>query len=239
MKIINGDCIKEIDRLIEEGIKVDAIITDPPYIISRKSWYINNAPDKKDYIKKYWKHTIDFWEWDKEELDIDTLLNKFYKILNDWWQLIMFYDVWKMQELKETAEKYKFKQPRLCQWVKKNPVPINSKLNYLTNAKEYFVTFTKKSKPTFNSEYDKWIYEAPICSWKERTKHPTQKPISIMEEIIKKHTNEWDIILDPFLWSWTTIVAAYNTNRECIWIEKSDLYYNMAKERIDNHIDIK
>ncbi len=47
----------------------------------------------KDYIKKYWKHTIDFWEWDKKELELDNLLLKFYELLKDWGQLIIFYDM--------------------------------------------------------------------------------------------------------------------------------------------------
>jgi DNA modification methylase len=232
VQLFNGDCLDVMDKLIEDGVKVDAIITDPPYVISKKSGYVNNAPDKLDYINKYGKHTIDFGEWDKVSLDIENILKKFYKLLNDGGTVIFFYDVWKMQELKELAENENFKQPRLCEWIKTNPVPINSKLNYLSNSKEYFATFIKKSKPTFNSEYDNGIYSYPICSGKERTEHPTQKPLKLFEDLVRKHTNSNDIVLDCFMGSGTTGVACKNTNRNFIGIELDENYFKIAKDRI-------
>ena len=60
-----------------------------------------------------------------------------------------------MQELKETAEAVGFKQPRLGCWNKTNPVPINSKLNYLTNSKEFFATFNCKNNNWFQEAYGK------------------------------------------------------------------------------------
>ena len=47
-------------------------------------------------------------------------------------------------------------------------------------------------------------------------------------------TNEWDIVLDPFMWSWSTMVACQNTNRNGIWIEINEWYFNIAKQRIEN-----
>jgi len=141
-----------------------------------------------------------------------------------------------MQELKECAEMEKFKQPRLCEFVKTNPVPINSQLNYLSNAKEYFATFVKKSKPTFNSKYNKGIFEYPICSGNERTKHPTQKPLKLMEELVNIHTNQKDLILDPFMGSGTTGVACKNLNRNFIGIEVDKNYFTIAKDRINGII---
>ena len=230
--LFNGDCLEVMDRLIEQGVVVDAIITDPPYLISKNSGYVNNAPDKKDYIAKYGKHNIDFGTWDKIEININLLFERFYKLLKDGGTVVFFYDIWKMQELKECAEIEKFKQPRICEWVKNNPVPINSKLNYLSNAKEYFATFVKKSKPTFNSKYDKGIYEYPICHGKERTAHLTQKPLKLITEIVEKHTNKNDLILDMFSGSGTTGVACVNTNRKGIMIEQDDKYFNIGVERI-------
>ena len=232
IKLYNGDCLKRMDKLIAKGIKVDAIITDPPYIISRDSGYVNNAPDKQDYIKKYGKHKIDFGEWDKKELELKSLLEKFYALLNDGGTLIMFYDIWKFQELKAFADIVKFKQPRIGEWVKTNPVPINSKLNYLSNCKEYFVTFTKKSKPTFNSQYDNATYSYPICGGKERTKHPTQKPLTLFEDLVIKHTNENDLVLDPFMGSGTTGVACKNLKRRFIGVELDNNYFEIAKTRV-------
>lgn len=222
-----NDALQFINNIVSNS--VDLILTDPPYIISRDSGYVNNAPDKTDYIAKYGKHTIEFGEWDKQELNLPTLLSEFYRILKPQGTLLMFYDFWKMQELKECAEKVKFKQPRLGVWNKTNPVPINSKLNYLSNGKEFFITFVKKSKPTFNSEYDNGeyyytentdTYFLPILHGKERTKHPTQKPLSLIKDLILKHSNEGDMIIDCFAGSGTTGIACKELNRGCLMCEK-------------------
>lgn len=232
MKIYNIDCKTHLDHLIKNKIQVNCIMTDAPYLISKASGYTNNSPDKSDYITKYGKHTIDFGEWDKIELDLEYLFTSFYTLLKDGGTLLFFYDGWKMQEIKEYALAKGFKQPRLCEWIKTNPVPINSKLNYLSNAKEYFITFVKKSKPTFNSQYHNGIFSYPICSGKERTKHPTQKPLKLMEELLLIHTNEGDLVLDCFMGSGTTGVACKNLNRDFIGVELDKNYFEIAKARL-------
>lgn len=67
---------------------------------------------------------------------------------------------------------------------------------------------------------------------KERTAHPTQKNLALMENIIKVHTNENDIILDPFMGSGTTGVAALRLNRKFIGIERNPEYFEIAKNRL-------
>lgn len=232
VEIYNTDCKLKIEEMLDLGIQADCIMTDAPYLISKPSGYINNSPDKAEYIAKYGKHTIDFGEWDKTELDLDYLFTSFYRLLKEGGTILFFYDGWKMQEIKECALDKGFKQPRLCEWVKTNPVPINSKLNYLSNAKEYFITFVKKAKPTFNSQYHNGIFSYPICGGKERTKHPTQKPLKLIEELLSIHTNENDLVLDCFMGSGTTGVACQNTNRNFIGIELDENYFKIAKTRL-------
>ncbi len=65
--------------------------------------------------------------------------------------------------------------------------------------------------------------------------HPTQKPLSLLEYIIKTYSNEGDTILDPCCGSGTTGVAALKNNRKCILIEKDENYYNITKERIEKY----
>ena len=65
--------------------------------------------------------------------------------------------------------------------------------------------------------------------------HPTQKPLDILERIIKTSSNENDTVLDCFMGSGSTGVACLNTNRYFIGIEKDEKYFNIAKERIENH----
>jgi len=67
-------------------------LTDPPYIISRDSGFINNSPDKTDYIAKYGKYTIDFGEWDKQELNLENIISESYRVLKPTGTFICFYD---------------------------------------------------------------------------------------------------------------------------------------------------
>lgn len=73
-----------------------------------------------------------------------------------------------------------------------------------------------------------------IASGNEKTKHPTQKPVALMEYLIRTYTNEGDTVLDFTMGSGTTGVACINTKRNFIGIEKDETYFNIAKERIEN-----
>lgn len=230
INLFNGDCL-EVMKGIPDG-SVDLILTDPPYNISRDSCFLRGKnPAKKGDVFLI-KH--DFGEWDRKPLDLNILFNEFNRILKRGGTLLIFYDIWKLQDLKTAAENFKFKQPRVCCWVKNNPVPLNSDKNYLSNACEYFVTFVKLGKGVFNSKYDNGLYKYPICYGKERTEHPTQKPLTLISELLLKHSNKNDVILDMFMGSGTTGVACKNLNRKFCGIELDEKYFNIAEERIEN-----
>lgn len=229
--ILQGDCFELIKNV--ESKSVDLILVDPPYLISRDSNF-NKYSDEtsKEMVNKYGSISIDFGEWDKGELDWDFLFKEYNRVLRDGGTLIIFYDVWKSTEIKNMADKYKFKQPRVCQWQKSNPVPINSKLNYLSNAIEYFFTFVKGKKPTFHSVYDNGVYRHPICHGKERYEHPTQKPLQLIVDIVNKHSNPGDLVLDNFAGTGTTAHACTLTDRKYIVIERDEKYFEIIKSRI-------
>ena len=127
--------------------------------------------------------------------------------------------------------KYGFSQIRFIEWIKTNPQPINSSVNYLTNCREIALTGVKKGKGTFNSKYDNGIYHFPLQGGKDRF-HPTQKSLPLFEALIEKHSNEGDLVLDCFAGSATTAIAAINTNRNFIGCELQEEYFHKAKERI-------
>lgn len=229
--LINGDCLAHLSEI--ESKSIDLILIDPPYLVSRESNFKKISDSTPTEMATKYNISIDFGEWDKEELNWDNLFNQFNRILKSGGTLIIFYDVWKSSELKLTAEKYKFKQPRVCIWSKTNPVPINSSVNYLSNANEYFFTFTKGSSPTFNSKYDNGIYKYPICHGKERYQHPTQKPLQLMIDLVEKHSEPGDLVLDCFAGTGTTGHACKLLNREFILIEKDDTYFEIIKERLN------
>ena len=134
--------------------------------------------------------------------------------------------------IKQYFDDAKFKQLRYIEWIKTNPVPLNSKTNYLTNSREIALVGVKGGKPTFHSEYDNGIYSYPICHDKGRF-HPTQKPLALIEDLIVKHSDEGDIICDCFSGSGTTAVASYNTNRNFVGCELSKEYYDKSLLRFE------
>jgi DNA modification methylase len=232
MILINDDCFNYLHKIKDKSI--DLILVDPPYLISRDSNFKNySSLANKEIIHKYGSLSIDFGEWDKGEIDWDKLFKEYYRILKSGGTLIIFFDIWKSSLIKELADKYKFKQPRVCSWVKTNPVPINSKINYLSNASEYFFTFIKSKKPTFNSQYDNGVYSYPICHGKERLAHPTQKPLSLINDLILKHSNPGDVVLDNFAGSGTTGHSCLINNRDFILVERDKRYFNIMEERIE------
>ena len=209
---------------------VDLVLTDPPYEISRSTGFIKSQGEKT--IERF-KMSYEFGEWDERSTNLAPFVSEFYRVLRPSGTMIMFYDLWKLTNLAEIMKSAKFKQLRMIEWVKTNPVPINSQLNYLTNCREIALTGVKKSKPTFHSKYDKGIYEFPIYHAKDRF-HPTQKSLPLFEVLMKKHSNEGDLVLDCFAGSATTAVAAQNTNRSFVGCELDEEYYNKATQRINN-----
>ena len=185
------------------------------------------------YGKKYAVKT-NYGDWDSEFTmeKLQTFINHFHRILKPGGTCIVFFDLWKISPLKEQLESAKFKQIRFIEWIKTNPQPLNSSVNYLTNCREIALMGIKKSKPTFNSKYDNGIYSYPIQGGKHRF-HPTQKSLPLFEELIKKHSNEGDIVLDCFLGSGTTAVAALKTKRKFIGCEMQEEYYEKMLKRIE------
>lgn len=230
-KNLLGDCFELLPEISDNS--VDLILIDPPYLISKDSNFKKTSESTKSEMKKKYNISIDFGEWDKNEFDWEFLFFHFWRVLRNSGTLIIFYDIWKASDLKYLSEKFKFKQARVCSWVKTNPVPINSKVNYLSNSTEYFFSFVKGGKPTFHSEYDNGIYKFPICHGKERFEHPTQKPLALIESLISKHSNPGDLILDTFAGTFTTAVASKNLGRSSICIEKEKSYYLIGEKRLN------
>lgn len=182
------------------------------------------------YGKKYCVKT-DYGNWDSDFTmeKLEQFISEYYKKLRKGGTLIMFFDLWKLTELKNLLEKYKFKQIRFIEWIKTNPQPRNSKVNYLTNCREIALIGVKDGNPTFNSTYDNGIYMFPLQGGKNRF-HPTQKSLNLFEELIKKHSNEKDTVLDTFLGSGTTAIACKNTKRNFKGCEISKEYYDKIME---------
>ena len=202
------------------------------------------------YGKKYSIQT-DYKEWDQcfTWETLKSFLESFYEKLKPNGTLVIFFDLWKITIIKDMMEEIGYKQIRFIEWIKTNPQPLNSKTNYLTNCREIALTAVKKSKPTFNSQYDNGImnkdnpdvffdyepetYFYPLQGGKNRF-HPTQKSLKLFEDIIEKHSNEDDLVLDTFLGSGTTAIACKNKNRKFVGCEQNKEYFDKIQEIIND-----
>jgi DNA modification methylase len=227
-ELSNLDCIEFLKTVPSNS--VDLFLTDPPYLISRKTGFLES---KGPNTVERFKISYEFGEWDQKQLDLNSILSEAYRILKPSGTSIIFYDLWKIQELKEGYELNKFKQIRFLEWVKTNPVPINSKVNYLTNAREVAILGVKKGNATFNSQYDNGIYSYPIYHNKDRF-HPTQKSADLFSALIEKHSSAGDVVCDPFAGSATTAISCLRTGRNFIGTEIDKEYHSKSLERITN-----
>jgi len=226
-----GNLHKQIKNNIENNIEF--VKTEDEWNKYKKKNKIKNDDNKNNYMKygsiygnKYSVQT-EYGDWDSLftlEL-LDEYIGEYYKKLVKGGTIIIFFDIWKLSDLKKLLEKHKFKQIRFIEWIKTNPQPLNSSINYLTNCREIALLGVKGGKPTFNSKYDNGIYSFPLQGGKNRF-HPTQKSLLLFEELIKKHSNENDIVLDTFLGSGTTAIACKNTDRIFKGCEISKEYFD-------------
>lgn len=222
--LTHQDCIKFLNTIDNDS--VDLALIDPPYGISRDSNFCKSSDDSITP-----RVNMNFGDWDNSFDKLDEVILEIYRVLKPGGTLICFYDIWKLTTLREWFENARFNQIRFIEWVKTNPAPINSKLNYLTNAREIAVTGVKGGNPTFNSVHDNGIYNYPLCA-DEGKFHPTQKPVELIKALIEKHSNIGELVLDCFSGSGTTAAAAYLTNRNFIGCELDDEYYIKSVDRL-------
>ena len=221
--IKQGDCIELMKYIPDKSI--DLILTDPPYNIARK----NN-------FETMGRAGIDFGEWDKG-FDQFSWLREIPRILNKNGSVIIFNDWKNVGEIAKCCEGLGLTIKDLLRWQKTNPMPRNRDRRYITDFECAVWLTNKNAKWTFHRQCDTYqrpMFECSIVSGSEKL-HPTQKPIKLMEELLKIHSNKNDIILDPFMGSGSTIIACINQQRHYIGFELEHSHFLGAEKRIDSH----
>lgn len=224
-RIYNEDCVGGMKQL--HDLSVDSIITDPPYNIARD----NN-------FNTMGRAGIDFGEWDKG-FDQFKWIDETFRIIKNGGTLFIFNDWKNIGEIAKYAESKGFIIKDMIRWKKTNPMPRNRDRRYITDFEVAVWLVKPKGSWTFHrlsDTYDVCEYTYPLTPKSEKVGHTTQKPIKLMEEILLRHTNENEIILDPFIGSGTTAMACINTKRNFMGFENDSTYYELAKNRVNEHI---
>jgi len=242
--LYQGNCLEVLDALATRypaGL-FDMIFADPPYFLSNGGITCHAGRMVK----------VDKGDWDKSrgpELNHEfntEWLKRCQRVLNPngtiWvtgTQHVIFSVGYAMQQLG-------FKILNDIAWEKPNPPP-NLSCRYFTHSTETVLWAAKseKSKHCFNYQLMRqiaggkqmksvWRFYAPKSAEKKFGKHPTQKPVALVERCILASTGEGDLILDPFLGGGTTAVAALGTKRRCVGIELEEANLKIASKRVDN-----
>ena len=212
--LYNNDCLNSLQTLIDENIKVDCIITDPPYYV---------IPKGKRNDKFTWDnfqsldHFINFTrEW----------FDKCYNLLEDNSFMFIF---WSQKHFKLGFEL--FNPSRVIFWHYENLV-IGGCGDFTYNYEPIFVI--KKGSPKLIKGKHSCIlkYTKPQSNFKkDKLVHPTQKPLELMKYLV--HVSNSQNILDPFMGSGTTGVACKELNKNFTGIELDKKYFDIAKERLN------
>ena len=242
MRLIQGDCLIEMQTLIDEGVQVDCILTDPPYNVSK----LNDNRDRSNMgspiMRRKKPLNYDFGTWDNmERQEFLDFTRDWYELcvqlLRDGGTLISFFSKEDVNYLGWMGKEYGMRTRTIFTWHKTNPVPSFRKVNYLSACEYAWIGSKGDSAWTFNFKQQKEMhnfFETPNKSSYGKTKHPTEKPESLINHLLEIHTNENDLVLDCFMGSGTTGVSCKTLNRDFIGIELDEKYFKMANDRIND-----
>ena len=234
IKFIHGDCLEEMPKLQDHSI--DMILCDLPYGTTACKW-----------------DTI---------IPFEPLWAQYKRIIKDRGAIVLtasqpFTSALVMSNPKMFKYEWIWEKDKGANFAscKKTPMKTHENIlvfgggQYFPQMKERPVSNIRKNKPRINKSSQTgtvWLCEKskgllPIKYPETVLKynacreylHPTQKPVALFEYLIRTYTNEGDTVLDNCAGSGTTGIAAFNTKRNAILIEKDEIYFNAAKERFD------
>ncbi|MFX1525637.1 MAG: DNA-methyltransferase [Promethearchaeota archaeon] len=240
-----GDALRILNQL--ENTKFDLIYVDPPYFLSNDG--VTCKSGKMVSVNKgIWDKSKGF---DEDTKFMDSWLKACKKVLKEngsMWVSGTLHNIYKVGYL---MEKNNFDIINDVIWYKPN-APPNLSCKYFTHSHEVvlWARKSKESKHTFNYEAMKiWnnpkdklknvdkqmrsVWSIPLIpkDEKEFGKHPTQKPLELLNRIISSSTNEGDLVLDPFVGSGTTGVVCSILKRRFIGIDSNEAYLRVATKR--------
>ena len=225
-KLYQGDCLEVMDGLISLGVKFDAIITDPPYGTTACKWdSVIPLDEMWNRLNKLIKPNRAIVLFGSEPFSSSLRMSNIKKYKYDWiWEkrAVNFLNA-KRQPLRNTE----------------NIIVFNSKI-YNPQGLIYKERINKRSNSTETNNAHGLCNKSYFTNYPkqilkfigERGLHPTQKPVALLEYLIKTYTNEGELILDFTMGSGSTGVAALNTNRRFVGIELDEKYFNIAVDRL-------
>lgn len=228
-KIYQLDCIEGLAKMPDNSI--DLIFTDPPYFQYRAK-NVKGLKNHKDVVTEF---EFDLYKTEEEYLIfLEKVLSECYRVAKTGSAGYLFCGDDFVSYINRLVEKVGFHFRKVIHWHKTNPFPAIHTRKMYSNSMELIVHFSKGTPKTWNHKEVNQMHnfiETPICMGKERKAHKTQKPLKVCTPYIEISSNEGDVVLDPFMGSGSTAIAAHQLHRKFIGFERSLDYCRIIEER--------
>ena len=240
-QIFNEDCLEGMKRIPDWSI--DCIITDPPYWTTACKWDTVIPFDLMwEQLKRVIKPNGAIVLFGSEPFSSALRMSNIKNYKYDWiWEKDAGsnFQTVKYQPMKEHEIISVF-----WEW-KINYFPIMQERIWSRKWKETTTIDSGRTNSVYwTMEWGKRLFVPELRNPRsiqrfnrERGYHPTQKPVALIEYLIRTYTNEWETVLDFTIGSGTTAIACINTNRNYIGFELDKWYFDIANERIKNHLN--
>ena len=231
--LINGDCLESM-KTIESG-SVDLILTDPPYNLGlfMQNREVGLMRMRDNYFGSAGWDNLEYSQW----IDyMGQMFNESDRVLRHGGAMIVFMAVIKVETIVRLAQDHGFYYKTTGTWHKLNPMPRNMNLHYVNSTESWIYLIHGGRTGTFNNNgkvlHD--FMETSVTPQSERLfgKHPTQKPLELMRGFVDTLTNPGDLVVDPFMGSGSTGVAAQSLGRRFTGIELDKGYFEIACNRM-------
>lgn len=229
-ELIQGNCLDVLPTLEDES--VDLIIADPPYNIGK---FFNDSKQEYHEFSKKWlieahrvlkyNKSIYVFSSQKYMYILQGIMEELFKWENN---LIWFFTNSGAPWRKRFS--YRISHEPILYYIKGTETTFN--FYEASEPQERWIKYKdKRGKGKRSPLRDILIIPQIKGNFKERTKHPTQKPEDLIKKLISVSSNENDLVLDPFVGSGTTIKATQDLGRSCIGIETKSTYCDLIKKR--------
>lgn len=210
-KVHCWDCLELMKQIPDKS--VDLVLTDPPYGM--------------EYVSSWRKHKHDKIK-DDNNLDwVADFMRELYRIQKDDTHCYIFCNDYWLWTFREEAKKVWYNIKRTLIWIKNNHTSWDLEWDY-ANITEFCVYLQKWRRLLKGKRENNLLYfDRENCDL-----HPTVKNKEMIKYLLNKSSNKKELVLDPFLWSWTTVVACKELGRNFIGIEKEQKYVDIANKRL-------
>ena len=232
--IINANCLEAFERIQDDSVNL--ILTDPPYNLGlfMKNRATNLKAMRPNFFGAAGWDDLEFEEWKESR---DKMFQECARGSSVRATMIMFISIIKVETIIKIAEQHGFYYKTTGIWHKQNPMPRNMNLHFINSTEAWIYFIYQKRTSTFNNNgkavHDFFETSVTPAGEKKFGKHPTQKPVVLLETFVQLLSNEGDIVLDPFMGSGSTGVAALKHKRKFIGVDLSEEYCEIAKKRLE------